>query len=425
MPPGVTWRMAEDSEVARRYDYLASPSRLAVVPGATEQLPDLVTECLARGLRFVACDTAETRGLVRADDHARVLCVSDPPTVGAALAAALSSGVRPARAADRTRSAEHTWSRLVADAVAQRACAGHTPGLAPPTAAPEVTVVLTHRNRPHLLEQALDGLRHQTFDDFEVVLVDDGSDTRAALDSLNALAPEFAKRGWRVIRQNNRYLGAARNCGWRAARGRLVLFHDDDNVATPRQIERLVAAARYSGAAILTSAFAIFEGPDPPKMDTYTQPVTVVPFLGGALALGLFENCFGDAQALVRRDVLEALGGFREDFGVGHEDWELFARAALAGHEVLALPEPLFWYRMQPDSMLRIRPDLEPDLRRSARAYTELLPPVLRPILQAAVGFATRTDVAGADEHRRRVEVEALLEGDLARGLEIGPRGQV
>ena len=62
--------------------------------------------------------------------------------------------------------------------------------------------------------------------------------------------------------------------------------------------------------------------------------------------VGVFRNCFGDANALVRRTTFEALGGFTEDSGVGHEDWELWVRAVLRGYHILVVPEPLYWYRV-------------------------------------------------------------------------------
>ena len=67
---------------------------------------------------------------------------------------------------------------------------------------------------------------------------------------------------------------------------------------------------------------------------------------GAAATVGTFKNCFGDAASLVRRSAFEALGGFTEDSGVGHEDWELWVRAVLRGYHILVVPEPLYWYRV-------------------------------------------------------------------------------
>ena len=75
--------------------------------------------------------------------------------------------------------------------------------------------------------------------------------------------------------------------------------------------------------------------------------------LGDAAAVGIFKNCFGDAASLVRRSAFVQLGGFTEDGGVGHEDWELWARAVLRGYTLRVVPEPLYWYRLGlPGSML-------------------------------------------------------------------------
>ena len=68
--------------------------------------------------------------------------------------------------------------------------------------------------------------------------------------------------------------------------------------------------------------------------------------------MGVFKNCFGDAASLVRRSTFEQLGGFTEDGGVGHEDWELWARAVLRGYTLRVVPEPLYWYRLGRGSML-------------------------------------------------------------------------
>ena len=70
-------------------------------------------------------------------------------------------------------------------------------------------------------------------------------------------------------------------------------------------------------------------------------------FLRGfrAVYLGLFFNCYGDSNAFVRRLVMETLGGFTEDYGIGREDHELLSRAVLGGFKLMVVPEALFWYR--------------------------------------------------------------------------------
>src|SRR4029079_13237891 len=68
--------------------------------------------------------------------------------------------------------------------------------------------------------------------------------------------------------------------------------------------------------------------------------------LGDALSLGVFTNCFGDSNCFIRRRVFEALGGFTEDYGIGLDDQEFFARAILRGFKLRVVPEALYWYRI-------------------------------------------------------------------------------
>jgi glycosyltransferase involved in cell wall biosynthesis len=174
----------------------------------------------------------------------------------------------------------------------------------------------------------------------------------------------FTRVGWRVVRlpPPGKYLGGARNAGWRAARGDWVLFMDDDNAARRREVSTLLRVALRTGAEVVTCANNFFAGEDPPPDDeedddeeeeeedeTYGGGVGMdvagggaknnnshassgqyAP-LGAAAAVGIFRNAFGDANALVSRRALERLGGWPEDDCYGVQDWELFAAAALSG----------------------------------------------------------------------------------------------
>ena len=74
----------------------------------------------------------------------------------------------------------------------------------------------------------------------------------AAAEAFERLANRFAAPNWTFIRQENRWLGAARNAAVAHAKGEYVLFMDDDNYACPDQVSTLAHAARYSGADIVS-----------------------------------------------------------------------------------------------------------------------------------------------------------------------------
>jgi glycosyltransferase involved in cell wall biosynthesis len=238
-----------------------------------------------------------------------------------------------------------------------------------------------------LLRQAVESLRRQDYPHFEVILIDDGSSSPAALTVLKELKPEFEQRGWRIVWQDNRYLGAARNAAVREARGEYLLFMDDDNLAKPHEISTLVAVARRTGADVVTALMDFFSeiGLDGGPVRECRWLCSGVP----SLAVGLSRNCFGDANALVRRAAFDAVGGFTEDRGVTHEDWEFFVKVVMHGLKLEVVPEALFWYRVTPDSMIRRTPRYHNYLRH-LRPYLEEVPEPYRDIVRLAQGLSMR-----------------------------------
>ena len=110
------------------------------------------------------------------------------------------------------------------------------------------------------------------------------------------------------------------------ARGDYLLFMDDDNVAEPHEVSTLVRGRR----ARRGGPDGLFRGHLRGRRRAATVPPAEVQqhtFLGPAVALGLWRNVLGDTNTLMRREAFVALGGFTEDYGVGHEDHELLVRA--------------------------------------------------------------------------------------------------
>mmetsp|Transcript_14540 Transcript_14540/g.24051 ORF Transcript_14540/g.24051 Transcript_14540/m.24051 type:complete len:818 (+) Transcript_14540:372-2825(+) len=268
---------------------------------------------------------------------------------------------------------------------------------------PLVTVAMVHRNRPAFLKQAIASIQAQDYPNFEVVLVDDGSDQAEAISLLNELESDFSQRGWRIVRQENKYLGAARNAAAKLARGEYLLFMDDDNIAKPHEISTLVRAARKTGADVLTSFVSFFTGKSHPQADDENRPPFL--FLGGAAGIGAFRNVYGDANAMVKTATFFELGGFTEDFGVGYEDWEFFAKATMTGKHMQVVPEALYWYRFTPGSMQRsTQPRQNRD--RSLRPYLDKMPNSLKNLLGSsqdavgAVGSAPQLEKSSSNSRR-------------------------
>ena len=333
--------------------YLRRPGRLAVIPSLRESASMAVMECLQAGIPFIAAATGGTPELVAPEDHARALVASDHVALGeriAELADVPLSASRPRRDFERSLEVWSRWHMRTEPFAATAARFGERARTAD-AQTPLVTVCIVHHERPELVRMAVDSVFAQDYPALEAVLVDDGSESAGALAALDALEAEFAERGWRVIRRENRYPGASRNAAVAAARGDWVLFLDDDNVLFPDAVARLVRAARFSGADCVPAASVPFFGDGDPRTDTRSHGAPIR-FLGAARTLNLIENVCGDTFMLVRRGVFEAVGGFDEEYGLSLGDMEFCNHLMRSGRRVEPLPDPAYYYRIQPKSMI-------------------------------------------------------------------------
>ena len=386
--------------------YLSQPGRLAVIPSLLENSSIAVMECLQAGIPFLAAATGGTPELVGPEDHGRALVAADPIALGeriADLASVPLRAVRPRWDFDRTL---EVWSRWHAqtkpfeaavETYAKKACLAGS-------GTPLVTVCIVHHERPELVRMAVDSVLAQDYPALEAVLVDDGSESAEALAGLDALEAEFGERGWRVLRQENRYLGAARNAAAATAQGEWLLFLDDDNVLFPDAVSRLVRAARFSGVDCVPAASVRFFGDGDPRTDSGSHR-TPIRFLGTARAWSRFRNAVGDACALVRREVFEAVGGFDEERGFATSDLSFFNRLVVAGHRVEPMPDPAYYYRTRPTSMMSVMSDrrlAEINYARVLASHVQGLPDEERAFCSFAID---RTINAPAEWVTRRAEV--------------------
>lgn len=275
-----------------------------------------------------------------------------------------------------------------------------------PSAQPHVSVCITHYERPELLQQTLDSIEAQSYPNFDVVLVDDGSDSPAANAMLDSLRPRFDARGWQVIRQENSYLGAARNCAVRHARGEFLLFIDDDDCMQDEYIATFVRAAVSSHADIVTCFLEYFEGTSAPTTGTRVHHRWIMP---GPIGAGtLVQNSFGGANALVRRSMYDRIGGYTEDHGIGYEDWEFYNRALAAGAKFEVIPRPLLWCRwgiggMQSTALKHVQQHA-----RALRPARDAMPPVWRDLPSFVSGLYARNRDLMAHIHRTEIELKEL-----------------
>jgi glycosyltransferase involved in cell wall biosynthesis/GT2 family glycosyltransferase len=414
MPYQVISTMDRDTALA----YLKGPGRLAVLPSRIDNLPYTVLECLWAGIPFVACETGGIPEMVHEADRPRTLCALNGTALAACLREALTVGATPARFAVDPARTTREWVAWHEELAARPRRRRATASVSRP---PLVSVCVTHRNRPALLRQALASLMAQDYGRFEVIVVDDGSDLDVMESQFEKIESFCRTRKWRFVKQARGGPSAARNTAARLARGKYLLFMDDDNVAKPHEISTFVQAIETSGADIVTCFLDVFAGATPPRRGkdvAYTWS-----FLGGAVAAGAFKNCFGDTNSIVRRRVYRALDGMTEDTGVGGEDWEFLAKAALAGYRVEVVPEALVFYRQSHTGVNNSTPPRANHLR-ALRPYRGIAPAGLANVLQVCAA-AGPTSAAPASVWRtddvRRVVVFGCGQGGR-RALDLAAR---
>ncbi len=195
-----------------------------------------------------------------------------------------------------------------------------------------VTVVIPVFNSAALLDNALRSVFAQTFRDFEVIVVDDGSDDREELNhTLSAWAGRI-----RCVRRPNGGPARARNTGIAVASGDLIAFLDADDEWRPEKLAKQVEYFhQYPQTGLLHTG-----------VESETRPDAA-----GARAprydfCGLFHTAFfiNTLTVMVPRRVLTEVGGFDERREVHVEDWDLWLRIA-AQYPIGFIGEPLAFHR--------------------------------------------------------------------------------
>ena len=219
--------------------------------------------------------------------------------------------------------------------------AGPRAGAAAALAGVAVSVAMPTYRRPDLLSRCLEALLAQDCprDAYEIVVADDGpdDDTRATVERF---AGQARARGGPAVRYAPRPPdgakgpAAARNRGWRAARGAIVAFTDDDTIPQPDWLVRGAAAFEHGAAA---------------AWGHVRMPIPAVPTDYERDAHGLEGAEFVTANCFVRRDALEAVGGFDERFGMAWlEDSDLHFSLLSRGFQVVPAPEAVVLHPVRP-----------------------------------------------------------------------------
>lgn len=207
---------------------------------------------------------------------------------------------------------------------------------------PEVSVVMAARDAERTLRESVESLLAQTYPQWELIIVDDGSS-----DDTATVAQRLCAQDGRIRYLFQEHAGAsqARNRGLTQARGEWLLFLDSDDTVAPEYLEVMLAAAREQIADVVVCGYARIVGPDGAAFECPRQPIS----RDGCAEVAAKAH-FPLHAAIARREVIERVGGFEPSLEAC-EDWDLWLKVAGHGAAFATVPRCLALYRNSPQSL--------------------------------------------------------------------------
>ncbi|MCP3929793.1 MAG: glycosyltransferase family 2 protein [Bacteroidetes bacterium] len=207
-----------------------------------------------------------------------------------------------------------------------------------------ISVIIPCYNHGIYLEEAVDSVLSQSYQHFEIVIVNDGSTDKYTSDLLHS----FEKPKCQVLHTNNQGLPAARNNGIKATKGEYICCLDADDKYHPDYFKKATAVLDKDDKQRIGAipAWVQFFGSSNGLWKTIgNNSENFEPFLQGV------RNNLQSAT-MFRRICWEQIGGFDESMTLGYEDWDFWIKMVDLEYEWYCLEEPLIYYRQKEQSMV-------------------------------------------------------------------------
>ena len=215
---------------------------------------------------------------------------------------------------------------------------------------PAISILMPIRNEERYLRATLDSLYHQSFVNWELIAVDDGSSDGTAMILAEAVRADTRVH---VIRRDGGGLVSALNAGLKACRAPLIARLDGDDICHPRRLELQAALLNADPEiGLVATAFRHF-----PRTGLKQGMIDYETWQNGltdhALVIRdlLVESPFVHPSIMTRRTILENLDGYQDNGWP--EDYDLWLRMAAAGVTFARLPQALLFWRDHPERATR------------------------------------------------------------------------
>ncbi len=196
----------------------------------------------------------------------------------------------------------------------------------------KVSIVIPCWNQAQYLSEAIESALNQTYEDIEVLVINDGSP-----DNTLEVASKYPVK---IINQVNKGLASARNAGIMNMRGQYMLPLDADDILLPDCVKELVRVAKATNADIIAPSFQTF-GLAQETVTLMASP-TIDDFRV-ANRIGYFS--------MIKRTALQEVGGYSPKMIEGYEDYHLTFDLLSRGKTIATVPQPLVLYRTKEESM--------------------------------------------------------------------------
>ena len=347
---GENWEYLTELDHFQALDYIRNNSdALVVIPSPVDNSPYTVIECLQMNLNLIA---ANTGGIPELVGSSKRLFSPDVKSLADKILE-MQAGKIPiltTKSYNREKS-EQKWEKFIQKITETKAVKLNKKISQSRKSIPKISITVSHYNLGRYLPDALDTLQKQTYGNYEVIVVDDGSTEKESIDIFKEQREKYKSNSdrWKFFKQEeNKGLGHTRNFGAQQADGQYLVFFDADNLAEDFMLESMLESIDYSKVDCLSCFYPAFVENYQSDED-YT--CCFIPF-GACKEFGTFENLFGDANFIIRRKVFTELGGFTEDPLTATHDWQFLAKLIIEGYELDVIPKFLFKYRIRKDSMI-------------------------------------------------------------------------
>lgn len=203
---------------------------------------------------------------------------------------------------------------------------------------PVFSVVIPTYNRAKIISRAIQSILNQTFGEFELVIVDDGS-----IDGTGEVIKQINDPRLCYFRQENRGVSAARNAGVKSARGKYIAFLDSDDEALPEWLKHFANSFGAGEAGVVCAGVKVANAKE--HDETVWLPRNRGPVYDNQTCL------FLSGAFAIRREIFEAVGGYAEGLAYG-ENSELGLRLVSyctnKSLRIANIAKPLVVYHQQP-----------------------------------------------------------------------------